>query len=487
MENESLTGLADRFNSDKGMLRTPHHGYTFVYEMLFQPLRDKPLAILELGLARTTEDYRGRSERRSCTLSPSVEMWLRYFTKAHVTGFDLSDFSQQKHSRFTFVRGDLGKETDYDRILENGAGFDIIVDDGSHASFHQMLAFKKLFAAVREGGYFIIEDAWSQPPSIEQLSPTSHTISRLFRQFMKLGYFPDTSPVPASDFNRYLGQINNVLFVPYHNEQGGSDQLLVIHKRTGSQFHRYRSKIRFYQHPPREDDRASLLVHAGISPDNPYPWFHLGQLDVAREDFPAAREHIKAASMLESDDPDITLLRVRILFESGQHHEAVADALENMKQRVASEVIGFGFSKYLIDVEAFGEARQILQRLHDIAPDSSRCYFLLGRLEEAMNEWSKAEACYLRAFEMLPSRLNYLKAYARMARKRKAPGLVEYLLEKSADFREHTDFQVLLATVYLRYGKTSEALEQARSLLPDSDKGEWARDFMAKHSAAVGR
>ncbi len=485
MEDESLTELADRFSSDKGILRMPHHGYTFVYEMLFQRLRDKPLSILELGLARTTEDYRGRSEKRSCALSPSVEMWLRYFSRAHVTGFDLSDFSQHKHSRFSFLRGDLGKETDYDRILGNDAGFDIIVDDGSHASFHQMLAFKKLFAAVREGGYFIIEDVWSQPSSIEKSSPTSHTVSQLFRQFMQLGYFPETSPVPASEFNQYLGQINNILFVPYHNEQGGSDQLLVIHKRTGSQFHRYRSKIRFYRNPPREDDRPSLVVHAGICPDNPYPRYHLCQLDVARKDIPAAWENIKAASMLVTDDPDITLLRVRLLFETGRHDEAMADALENMKGRVASEVIGLGLSKYLIEAEAFAEAGQILQRLLEIAPDSSRCQFFMGRLEEAMKQWSKAEACYLRAFEMLPSRLMYLKAYARMARKRKAPELVQYLLEKGTDFRGHAEFHVLLAKVYIRYGKSFEALEQARCLLPDSDKAEWARDFMAKHSVAV--
>jgi len=131
MKNISLTELADRFNSDKGMLRAPHHGYTFVYEMLFHSLRDKPVSILELGLARTTEDYRGRSEERDCALSPSVEMWLRYFEQAHVTGFDLSDFSQHRDSRFTFIQGDLGKEADYDRILEGQAGFDIVVDDGS--------------------------------------------------------------------------------------------------------------------------------------------------------------------------------------------------------------------------------------------------------------------------------------------------------------------------------------------------------------------
>ena len=36
--------------------------------------------------------------------------------------------------------------------------FDLIVDDGSHFPEHQMLAFETLFAAVKPGGVFIIED-----------------------------------------------------------------------------------------------------------------------------------------------------------------------------------------------------------------------------------------------------------------------------------------------------------------------------------------
>ena len=486
MKNISLTELADRFNSDKGMLRAPHHGYTFVYEMLFHSLRDKPVSILELGLARTTEDYRGRSEERDCALSPSVEMWLRYFEQAHVTGFDLSDFSQHRDSRFTFIQGDLGKEADYDRILEGQAGFDIVVDDGSHASFHQMLAFTKLFGAVREGGFYIVEDTWSQPSSIEKAFPVSHTISRLFREFLLLGYFPDTSPVPSAEFNRYLGQINNVLFVPYHNEQGGSDQLMVVHKRADSKFHHYRSRIRFYKDPPRGGDRPSLLENAALCPDNPYPRYHLAQLDVDSGNLSAAWEHIKAASALATGDPAVTLLRVRLLFDMGKCEEAVAAEPAYMRGPVASEVIGLGFSEYLMETGAHEAADRILQNLLATAPDSSRCHYLLGTLEEALKHWEKAEAYYLRAFEILPAKLMYLKAYARMARKRKIPGLAEYLLDKGAHFQEHPGFHVLLANVYLGYGMPHEALEQARLLLPDPGKAAWAKAFIAKHSGTAG-
>ena len=485
MNDLSLTELADRYKSDKGMLRLPHHGYTFVYEMLFNPLRHKPVSLLELGLARTSEDYRGRSETRSCTLSPSVEMWLQYFDHAHVTGFDLSDFSQHKDSRFTFIQGDLGNSNDYNRILENDAAFDIVIDDGSHASFHQMLAFSKLFSAVKDGGYYIIEDTWSQPASIEKKNPVSHTISALFRKFMELGYFPETSPLPSTDLNRYLGEINNILFVPYHNLQGGSDQMIVIQKKGGSRFHHYRSKVRFFRNPPDEEERSSLCRNADVSPDNPYPRYYLAMLDVACNDLPAAWDNIEMASELSENDPEIILLRIKLIFERGEVEKAVLSAMEYMQDKVAREVIGLSFSEFLIDREAFDGADRLLKEIIASEPDSSRGYFLIGKLAEARGQLADAEANYMRAYEILPTRLKYLKSYARIARKRKSPELIDFLLKQGPVYSGQAEYRVLLANIYIRYGRTQDALEQAHSLAADSDLSGWARDFIERYSASA--
>ncbi len=98
-------------------------------------------------------------------------MWLDYFPRGKVYGFDISDFSHVKHPRFIFVRGDGGSAEDMNRLAHTASVFDIILDDGSHASYHQQLAFKHLFPRLRSGGTYIIEDLQWQSPSFEGKSP----------------------------------------------------------------------------------------------------------------------------------------------------------------------------------------------------------------------------------------------------------------------------------------------------------------------------
>ena len=57
--------------------------------------------------------------------------------------------------------------------------FDIIVDDGSHASYHQQLTMLKLFPLVKSGGLYIIEDLHWQPPQYEATLPNVPRTSRL--------------------------------------------------------------------------------------------------------------------------------------------------------------------------------------------------------------------------------------------------------------------------------------------------------------------
>jgi len=57
------------------------------------------------------------------------------------------------------------------RIAAIFSGFDIIIDDGSHASWHQQLTLRTLFPRLEKGGLYIIEDLHYQPPGIEALYP----------------------------------------------------------------------------------------------------------------------------------------------------------------------------------------------------------------------------------------------------------------------------------------------------------------------------
>lgn len=165
----TLTELANRFGTDKGTSHGHAHHYTLVYDALFEPLRVKPVRVLEIGLLIGGPEH-GNFERRVAR-APSVLVWLNYFGNGVVFGFDHSDFSHLASERFRFVRGDCGSEADLERLADVVPKLDIIIDDASHASYHQQLAFRYLFPRLKPGGLYIIEDLFWQSPIYEAELP----------------------------------------------------------------------------------------------------------------------------------------------------------------------------------------------------------------------------------------------------------------------------------------------------------------------------
>lgn len=168
---DELTCLANQYGSDKGSLWPSAHYYTRIYRHLFAPLRDKEIVFLEIGLMRTDDDKRratpgheGASDAKAAT-APSLRMWREYFPNAHLYGFDVDDFSRVEIPNCRILQGDMSSPDDLDRLIEAiGRPIDIIIDDASHVSHHQQIAFGKLFPAVVPGGMYIIEDlAWQDP------------------------------------------------------------------------------------------------------------------------------------------------------------------------------------------------------------------------------------------------------------------------------------------------------------------------------------
>ena len=163
---DPVTRLATRHKSDKGLTVFPFHGYSVHYAKLFARLRDQPINILEIGLAR-------RSDRHGHGITcPSLCMWLDYFHKAKVYGFDIDDFSRVHLPRTQIFRGDQGNAQDLLKVATQCQRFDIIIDDGSHASYHQQLTLKTLFPYVARNGLYIIEDLDWQPSALEASLPT---------------------------------------------------------------------------------------------------------------------------------------------------------------------------------------------------------------------------------------------------------------------------------------------------------------------------
>jgi len=203
---DDLSYLADKFGSDKGTLFDAHQ-YTRVYKSLFDRIRENDIVFVEMGLLRVDVDERrpnNGSEGSTATSglrAPSLEMWRTYFPRARLFGFDIDDFSSVHIDGCTIVRGDMSLVTDLARLVGTiNNSLDIVIDDASHASHHQQIAFGYLFPHLRSGGMYIIEDLhWLDPTMEREGAPTTRDV---LRKLQVAGAF--RSPFLTSQQQRYI-------------------------------------------------------------------------------------------------------------------------------------------------------------------------------------------------------------------------------------------------------------------------------------------
>lgn len=129
----TLHELAVKYGSDKA-----EHGYCDFYE---QHLPKNPKKILEIGILK----------------GASIRMWREYFPEAEIHGLDL--FEENSIPDIDNVTFWKGSQTDY-KLLEQlcKQDFDLIIDDCSHVSRHQLVSF---FALYKKGCAYFIEDCHS--------------------------------------------------------------------------------------------------------------------------------------------------------------------------------------------------------------------------------------------------------------------------------------------------------------------------------------
>jgi hypothetical protein len=183
---DDLTYLANTLGSDKGTAIMDAHGYTRIYTRLFEPLRDKAITFVEMGLFRHDADRRRTMnavegiKAATALRAPSLEMWRTYFPRAHIYGFDIDDFSQVNIDKCTIIQGDMSSENDLNELVRTiGRPIDILIDDASHASHHQQIALGRLFPHLQSGGIYIIEDLLWQDKYLERPNiPTTRDVLR---------------------------------------------------------------------------------------------------------------------------------------------------------------------------------------------------------------------------------------------------------------------------------------------------------------------
>ncbi|MBI3316625.1 MAG: class I SAM-dependent methyltransferase [Candidatus Omnitrophica bacterium] len=138
-----LDELAIKHGTDKSSL---HHNYTEPYFQIFQPLRQKKLKLVEIGV------YNGSSLR----------MWEDFFPNAEIYGIDLDPkaMAHQK-GRIKIALGDQNDENFLQRFQKKVGKIDILIDDGSHRPEHQLKSLNCLFPSLLKNGIYVIEDLCS--------------------------------------------------------------------------------------------------------------------------------------------------------------------------------------------------------------------------------------------------------------------------------------------------------------------------------------
>jgi hypothetical protein len=135
----SLDELALQYGTDKS---SRVHGYTRAYEIHFANLRGEPISLLEIGVAA------------GC----SLRMWRDYFPRARIYGLDVRDCPALEGFDVVLFRGSQSDPSVLRHVARETGGCDLIIDDGSHLWSDQLVAFQFLYAHLRPGGWYVIED-----------------------------------------------------------------------------------------------------------------------------------------------------------------------------------------------------------------------------------------------------------------------------------------------------------------------------------------
>lgn len=120
------------------------HSYLEVYDRHLSQYRDKPVRFLEIGV------FQGGA----------LQVWRRYLGQAAIlNGLDIDPRCAQVDDPDLTIH--IGSQTDtalLARIVEQMGGIDVVIDDASHVSEHQIATFEFLYPLLAPNGVYIVED-----------------------------------------------------------------------------------------------------------------------------------------------------------------------------------------------------------------------------------------------------------------------------------------------------------------------------------------
>ena len=138
-----LHEIGRKYGTDKSTHVHQGISYLHIYDRYFNNIRHNVKSMLEIGV----KDGR------------SLRMWQEYFPNAFIYGMDINPASKaHEDGRIKIIIGDQNDDEDLQHIKNEIGVCDIILDDGSHMTDHQIKSFNMLYDSVPRGGFYVIED-----------------------------------------------------------------------------------------------------------------------------------------------------------------------------------------------------------------------------------------------------------------------------------------------------------------------------------------
>lgn len=138
------------------------------YAEFLGPMRQQPLDMLELGVAR----------------GDSLKYWESWLPNARITGLDINPCAASFGERVRVFVGEQQDRALLDRIAAERApqGFDVIIDDAAHVGQLARISFWHLLEHhLKPGGLYFIEDwgtgYWPQYPDGKHYHPPAPELS----------------------------------------------------------------------------------------------------------------------------------------------------------------------------------------------------------------------------------------------------------------------------------------------------------------------
>lgn len=138
-----LQEIGQKTGTDKCGFLYKNITYLDVYHKHFENKRFEVKTFVEIGILNGS----------------SLRMWKEYFPNATIYGIDIDPRCKSfEEDRIKIFIGDQNDENFLEEIKNKIPNIDILLDDGSHITHHQIKTFNFLHNNITKGGFYVIED-----------------------------------------------------------------------------------------------------------------------------------------------------------------------------------------------------------------------------------------------------------------------------------------------------------------------------------------